>query len=135
MTSEDRAQVSAVLDRFATGWRNADTEVLKNIWDREYPDSSYIASEKDSALFGHSAIAEYYDNALATFPITSMEISNVKMSGMDTLAHAFCDIAIGFQMNNQEHLVHPRATFVLRKRGGEWRVVHYHESIKWEFPA
>lgn len=135
MTNDDKAKIEKRLDQFATGWRKADADMLKGIWDAEYPHGSYIASEKESVLCGYGAIAEYYDEALAMFPITSMKISNVMISEIGDAAHAYCNIAIGFKVNNQEHLVYPRATLVLRKRADQWWVVHYHESIKWELPT
>ncbi len=135
MTAEDQKGVEEVLERFVRGWRDADADTLKGTWDAEYPDSCYIASEAQAAVWGYPAIAEYYEAALASFPITSMKISNVRISGIGEVAHAYCDIAIGFVVNDQEHVVEPHATFVLHKRGGEWRVLSYHESIQWELPS
>jgi ketosteroid isomerase-like protein len=69
------------------------------------------------------------------YPITSMEISNVRIQQHRDVALAYCDIAIGFKVGNSEYLVHPRASFLLKKQGnGEWLTQHYHESIKYEVP-
>ncbi|MBI3951119.1 MAG: nuclear transport factor 2 family protein [Acidobacteria bacterium] len=131
----DTSKIEAVLNRFAVGWRTADAALLKSTWDPEHSGCSYIASENEKPLFGSQAISRYYDQALATFPITSTEINNVTINVLDGIAYAFCDIAIGFKIGEQEFLVYPRATFVLRRRGDDWFVIHYHESIKYELPA
>ena len=135
MADADNEKVRAVLDRFEKGWRKADISLLKSLWDPRYPNSSYIASEREGPVFGPEAIDKYYEEALALFPITSMKIDHVKIDVFEPLAYAFCDISIGFKVKNTEHVVHPRATFVLRKWDGEWYLIHYHESIQYEVPG
>ncbi len=128
-------EIRELLDRFALGWRKADTALLKSTWDPDYPDSTYMASEVQAPIFGFAAISKYYDSATSMYPITSMEISNVRVLEYGTLAYAYCDISIGFKVGQSEYLVHPRATFLLRQRDGRWYTLHYHESIKYEVPA
>lgn len=124
----------ALLDRFALGWRKADAALLKTTWDPDYLDSTYMASEAPVPVFGFAAISKYYDNATSMYPITSMEISNVRVVEYGILAYAYCAISIGFKVGQSEYLVHPRATFLLRQRDGRWYTLHYHESIKYEVP-
>lgn len=135
MTNEDRTAIQKLLDDFALGWRTMDAVRLKSAWDAEYADASCVASERDACLWGFAAISHYYEEATAMFPITSMDIHNIRIVPADGVAFAFCDISIGFILNGQEMVVHPRATFVLRKRAGAWRILHYHESIQWQLPA
>ena len=127
-------KISAVLDRFALGWRKADPEILKSTWDSECPDCIYIPSEAEAPVVGFDAIARYYSAATSMYPITRMEISNVKVLEYGDLAYAFCDISIGFKVQQSEYLVHPRATFLLRHRNNEWHTIQYHESIQYEVP-
>jgi ketosteroid isomerase-like protein len=128
-------KIRETLDRFALGWRKADAAILKSTWDRSHPESIYQASEQGAPVYGFPAISQYYDDATSMYPITSMEISNVRVQQFGDVAHAFCDIAIGFQVGASEYLVHPRATFLLKKQAnGEWLTLHYHESIKYEVP-
>jgi hypothetical protein len=126
--------IREVLDAFALGWRKANAGILESTWDPGYPDCSYQASEAPGPIFGAPAIAKYYRDATALYPITSMEISNVRIYDYQAVAYAYCDIAIGFKVGQNEYLVHPRATFVLRERNGKWYTIHYHESIKYEVP-
>lgn len=134
MSEADKNQISQVLQRYAAGWRNADVPLLKSLWDGEYHGSSYIASERETALFGLESIHRYYDETLAAFPITSMEIENVHISILNGTAHASCDVKISWVWKGSEQFSRPRATFVLRRRGTGWYVLHYHESIQWQLP-
>lgn len=135
MTAEpdDRGAIRAVLDRFALGWRQADAAILKSTWDRDYA-GLYIASEKPAPLHGYSEIGQYYAAAIALYPITKMEIRNIEIELFGDLASAFCDIEIGFKVAGNEYVVFPRATFLLRRSGGVWAFIQYHESIKYEVP-
>lgn len=131
----DVDKIRATLDRYALGWRRADASILKSTWDQAYPESIYQASERESPVLGFPAISKYYDEATSMYPITSMEISNVRVQQYGAVAHAYCDISIGFKVGESEYLVHPRATFLLQKQAdASWLTLHYHESIKYEVP-
>jgi len=135
LSKVDHAKVAAVLDQFARGWRETDAAVLESTWMQDDSTISYQASEQPAPLYGMAALRKYYKEALGMYPITSMEIRNVRIVPVGTAAYASCDIDIGFVVSGKEYVVHPRATFVLRKRGSRWFVVHYHESIKYEVPG
>ena len=128
------SQIVEVLQRFAAGWRSAEVSLLQGLWDHENTSNSYIASEREQALFGPPAIDHYYVETLAAFPITSMEIGNIHIDLLGEVAHAFCDITIGWKWKGEDRLSSPRATFVLRRRAGAWYLIHYHESIQWQLP-
>jgi uncharacterized protein (TIGR02246 family) len=132
--SEDTAKIRELLDRFERGWRKANAADLIGLWDPTCSDSIYIAAERDEPVYGFAGVKQYYTDAVAMFPITSMKIDNVHIHEYGSVAFAYCEIAIGFKVEENEHLVHPRATFVLRKREGQWYCIEYHESIKWDLP-
>ncbi len=132
--TEDAAKIRELLDRFGRGWRAANAGDLTDLWDPGCSDSIYIAAERDAPVNGFAGVKRYYTDAVAMFPITSMKIDNVRIHEHGTIAYAYCEIAIGFKVEEREYLVHPRATFVLRKRGGQWYCIEYHESIKWDLP-
>jgi hypothetical protein len=132
-THNDEALIRQVLERYALGWRTADAAVLSSTWDTEYP-SLYLASEKPAPLRGYAAISKYYQDALALYPITKMEIRNVEIELFGEVASAFCDIEIGFKVGEAEYVVFPRATFLFRHNTEVWLCIQYHESIKYEVP-
>jgi ketosteroid isomerase-like protein len=131
--ASDEILIRAVLDRYAAGWRNADAEQLIRTWNKEHA-GLYLASEKPAPIHGYAEILQYYKDALALYPITKMEIRDLEIDVFDDLASAFCNIDIGFKVGESEYVVFPRATFLLRRDGGEWGCIQYHESIKYEVP-
>ena len=129
----DKIEIRSVLDRYASGWRNASVSELIGTWSKS-SSAFYLASEKPAPLHGHDEILQYYKDALATYPITKMEIRDVEVDVYDDIASAFCNIEIGFKVGDSEYVVFPRATFLLRREGVEWCCIQYHESIKYEVP-
>jgi ketosteroid isomerase-like protein len=129
----DKNEIRAVLDRFAAGWRNANADQLIGTWSKEHA-GLYLASEKPAPIHGYAEIFQYYNEALALYPITKMEIRDVAIEVFGDVASAFCNIDIGFKVGETEYVVFPRATFLLRREGIEWSCIQYHESIKYEVP-
>jgi uncharacterized protein (TIGR02246 family) len=129
----DNDAIRELLDQYALGWRHADPAILQGTWDKGAT-SLYIASEKPAPIRGYAEISKYYEDATALYPITKMEISNIEIAVFDEVASAFCDIEIGFKVGSTEHVVFPRATFLLSRSNGAWLCVQYHESIKYEVP-
>ncbi len=129
----DKIEIASVLDRYATGWRTASVDGLIGTWSKD-GSTFYLASEKPAPLRGYKEIMEYYKEAVATYPITRMEIRDVEIDVFGDVASAFCNIDIGFKVGESEYVVFPRATFLLRREGLEWKCIQYHESIKYEVP-
>ena len=129
----DKIEILSLLDRYASGWRNASVNELIGTWSNANS-TLYLASEKPTPLHGHNEILQYYKEALATYPITKMEIRDVEIEVFNDIATAFCNIEIGFKVGESEYVVFPRATFLLRREGVEWTCIQYHESIKYEVP-
>jgi hypothetical protein len=129
----DKIAIASVLDRYASGWRTANVDELIGTWSKG-GSTFYLASEKPAPLRGYGEILQYYKEALATYPITKMEIRDIEVEVFDDVASVFCNIEIGFKVGDSEYVVFPRATFLLRRHGLEWTCIQYHESIKYEVP-
>jgi ketosteroid isomerase-like protein len=148
MKNEDEAGIKLVLDRLAEGWRKADAKLLKNVFDQEYRDASLLAPENNRPTFGRAAINEYFEKITANFPDVKVEFKNIKivpLAGLEGVAHVFFDSFNYIRMPDygkkseifvaKEWFVRSRLTLVMRKRGDEWYIIHYHESVPWMPPV
>ncbi len=131
--ASDKNAIRTLLERYASGWRNASADELIGTWSKQHA-GLYLASEKPTPLHGYSDILQYYKEAVALYPITKMEIRDLEIDVFGDIASAFCNIEIGFKVGVSEYVVFPRATFLLRREGVEWLCIQYHESIKYEVP-
>jgi hypothetical protein len=146
MKKEDEAKIIKVLDGLVQGWRKADATLLKSLYDPEYPDLSFLVPENPRPIFGLASLSNYYKKLVKVFPDVKVKPENIKivpLAGRDDLAHLFCDLPCYVKMPEwkpegfyaKDWFVYSRLTLVLRRKGRDWYIVHYHESIAWTPPV
>ncbi len=130
MASQDELQVQEVIDRWMSALNACDTEAVKTVWDESYPDLIYIAEENNDALYGWEGVEGYY-NGLADVSEVDWEMDNVKIDVMGDVAWVYLTYVVkAHLMSFGRTMVFPgRNTFILRKNEGEWKIIHYHESL------
>ena len=130
MASQDEQQVQEVIDRWMSALNACDTEAVKTVWDESYPDLIYIAEENNDALHGWEGVEGYY-NGLADVSEADWEMDNVKIDVMGDVAWVYLTYVVeAHLMGFGRTMVFPgRNTFILRKNEGEWKIIHYHESL------
>ena len=130
MASQDEQQVQEVIDRWMSALNACDTEAVKTVWDESYPDLIYIAEENNDALHGWEGVEGYY-NGLADVSEANWEMDNVKIDVMGDVAWVYLTYVVeAHLMGFGRTMVFPgRNTFILRKNEGEWKIIHYHESL------
>ena len=130
MASQDEQQVQEVIDRWMSALNACDTEAVKTVWDESYPDLIYIAEENNDALHGWEGVEGYY-NGLADVSEANWEMDNVKIDVMGDVAWVYLTYVVEAHiMSFGRTMVFPgRNTFILRKNAGEWKIIHYHESL------
>ena len=130
MASQDEQQVQEVIDRWMSALNACDTEAVKTVWDESYPDLLYIAEENNDALHGWEGVEGYY-NGLADVSEANWEMDNVKIDVMGDVAWVYLTYVVeAHLMGFGRTMVFPgRNTFILRKNEGEWKIIHYHESL------
>ena len=130
MASQDEQQVQEVIDRWMSALNACDTEAVKTVWDESYSDLIYIAEENNDALHGWEGVEGYY-NGLADVSEADWEMDNVKIDVMGDVAWVYLTYVVkAHLMSFGRTMVFPgRNTFILRKTVGEWKIIHYHESL------
>jgi ketosteroid isomerase-like protein len=57
-----------------------------------------------------------------------MTVSELSVDVFDDIAYAFCIFHFEGELTGQSHIADGRDTFILRRKTGAWKVIHYHES-------
>ena len=130
MSNQDVQQVQEVIDQWMSALNACDTEAVKKVWDESYSDLIYIAEENNDALHGWEGVEGYY-NGLADVSEANWEMDNVKIDVMGDVAWVYLTYVVkAHLMSFGRTMVFPgRNTFILRKTVGEWKIIHYHESL------
>jgi ketosteroid isomerase-like protein len=130
-SEQDRQQIAAVVEQYRRGFATIDVERLEAIWDQDYDNIIYVAQEAAQPVRGWAAVEQYYKRVAESLErVSTMTISDLSMDVIGDLAYAFCVFHFEGEVKgqNQPRTADGRNTFILRRKGGMWRVIHYHES-------
>jgi len=129
VSEQDKKQIAAVIEQYRCGFATMDVEGLKSIWDQEYDNIIYIPQELALPVRGWAAVEQYYNRVAGLLKqVHAMTVSEVSVDVIEDVACVFCCFHFEGEMQGQRHLADGRATFLLRRKSGAWKVIHYHES-------
>ncbi len=125
----DRQQIAAVIEKYRRGFATMDVEVLKAIWDQDYDNLIYIAQEAAEPVRGWTGIEQYYEGVAGFLGrVRTMTVSDLSVDVLGDVAYAFCTFHFEGELKGESHIADGRDTFILRRKRGAWKVIHYHES-------
>ena len=139
------AGVNAALDAYEKCWGRLDFDAMRRLWDDDEHDPIYLAEEHREVFVGYPVIEAYW--AATREPLVRARVRTwdrlIKQIG-DDLAVAFYQMRwmveldpsgpmlVGAQVLPDGRRVpvggDVRATAVFRRRGADWRFIHYVES-------
>ena len=128
-TEKQIEEVTALIENWRASMAAVDIDTLKSHWDQAEPNVIYIAEENERALIGWTDIEKYYAG-LADLTNGDYVYSDLLIDVFGDTAYAFCYV-IGradTPPDGQRFEFNMRNTFVLRRREGKWKIIHYHES-------
>jgi hypothetical protein len=150
MAETARQEVIEVLDRYFAAYEKLDLDVCKAIWDTEYPALSWKPTEREDAMTDYAEIERYLDGNhridLHDFRPSSYKVVDVIRPDVAfVFAHMICRFDIpdnaatrkeyeqGGLVWGPGHQVRWKgaASFVLHKRDGAWKLIHYEDSTLW----
>lgn len=131
ITEQDRQQIVTVVEQYRRGFATLDVETLKAIWDQEYDNIIYVAQEAVQPVRGRARVEQYYKSAFEVLSrVKTMTISDLSLDVFGEIAFAFCTFHFEgeLQGESEPRIADGRNTFILRRKNGEWKVIHFHES-------
>ena len=128
---EEKQQVEAVIQAWKTSFAAADVEAVKELWDQDYPQLIYTAEESNDHLTDWASISEYYDAIPPMVESMDWQIDDLMVDVIGDVAYAYCTFFVKAEVKGIDHtlIANGRDTFILRKTGGRWKIIHYHESL------
>ncbi len=128
----DLREVQKLIEAYEKGWNTLSVELLEGIWDQEYKPIIYLAAEHDKPFTDWESVRAYYEAAPEALSDAKMHVllEGLSINVLGDFAYAFFPFEFSATLKKtQRHIeAEGHVTMVLRKGGGAWRVVHYHES-------
>ena len=130
-SQQEKQQVEKVIQEWNTGLNNKDVPRLKSVWDQSYPQLIYIAEENNDPLLDWDSISKYYDALTGMVESLNFRLDNLTIDIFGDAAYAYLSFLAKARITGVDHEMtfDGRNTFVRRKTGGQWKIIHYHESL------
>jgi ketosteroid isomerase-like protein len=136
-SEQDRQQIAAVIEQYRRGFATVDVEVLKAIWDQDYDNIIYIAQEMAQLVWGWTGVEQYYERVAESLErVRTMTVSDLSVDVLGEVAYAFCTFHFEGEVKGQSQprIADGRDTFILHRKSGMWKVIHFHESCPGPVP-
>ena len=130
-SQQDKSQVEAVIKEWNAAFTARDTGRLNNVWDKDYSQLLYIAEENNDAVRGSDGIATYYSAIPEFVESLDFALKETTVDAIGDMAYAYVEFLAKARIKGVDHEMtfNGRNTFILRKAGGQWKIIHYHESL------
>jgi uncharacterized protein (TIGR02246 family) len=129
-------EIRSVILEYAAAFLAGDVARAKALWDPEADDRIYVGAELTAPVVGRAALEAYYDGLMKMLVLSRGEVGDVRVRDLgDHLAYVVTHIDWTFSMSGQRVETPIRMTALLRRRGGRWRFIQMHESIRWQLPG
>ena len=125
-TEQEKQEIHGALEQWGSAWSAGDSARAKSLFDQGYPNLVYIAEENEHPIADWAGIATYLNDTLGEGG-GAWSYDNLVADVFGDTAYAQCTAL--FQAGASPRMEYVmRITFVYRKVGGQWKVIHYHES-------
>ncbi len=133
-TEKDKTEITALLDRWIAAFRKKDINGVRSAWDDTYEGLVYQAEEFAGPHVTWPHIKHYYREVLTKLieSIDNWERTDLRINTVGDMGFAY--MVSRFTMSIKE-VAEPysgtvRQTFVVRRVNGQWKIIHYHESLQ-----
>ena len=116
-----------VIQRWATAFEKSDVDTIVSLY---APDASFFGTGSQTLVTAPAEIRSYFEAALNRNQPRGAELlaHSVHVVSSDAVIVTGLDRISGTKDGVVQHS-HGRVSFVLRKRGATWQIVHFHRSL------
>lgn len=126
------AAIEAVIKQWRQALAANDGALVKSLWDQSYDGLVFIVEENNEAYFDWPSIAAYYDDQTSGANKIEWQVENLRAGVLGDAAWAYLEFhakGIVPALGSHHFDWFGRNSYVLRRVGGDWKLIHYHESL------
>jgi uncharacterized protein (TIGR02246 family) len=121
-----REEALAVLEKWQKAFAASDVDAIMSL---NSPDVLFMGTGSKSVTTDPAAIRKYFENALLTRRPRAAPISSSEVRVLSDTAVVVAGLNTSTGVTDGKTFANPgRVTFVVAKRGQEWKIVHFHRS-------
>lgn len=126
--NSSRGEISSLVNDLKTAWETLDLPRLEKLFDLGY-DMEYYPTEMMKVGGGGEGIKAYFEDAVGHLSKVKLSVKSVKTDSFGDAAYAAFLYRFEYEWDGKPGASDGRITLVLRKKDGQWKVIHYHESV------
>jgi uncharacterized protein (TIGR02246 family) len=125
-SADPKQDAMEVVERWAKAFNESDVDGIVALY---APDALFLGTQSKAVVAEPSGVRKYFENALLTnrprgakldeHNVLPISDSAVVVTGLDTVTAV---------RDGQPVSVNGRVTFVVARRGADWKIVHFHRS-------
>jgi uncharacterized protein (TIGR02246 family) len=125
-TADPKTEALQVLEKWTKAFTDSDVDGIVKLY---APDALFLGTGSKTVVVKPEAIRKYFENALLNnrprgatlgeYEVMPLSDAAVVVTGLDTVT----GVRDGTPFSNNG-----RVTFVVAKRGPDWKIVHFHRS-------
>jgi len=132
----DERDVLGAIRAFIRTFESFDVDAMVAAWDDKAEQIVYQPEERAVPMFSIAEVREYA-STLPTFFVKATDVSMIDKKVLvvgGATAHVYLRLSCDIELTSGRHINGQlRQSFMLTKRDGAWRLVHYHESRQSDF--
>ena len=124
--SAPKEEALLVLDQWTRAFAASDVDAIVKLY---APDTYFMGTGSKSVLTDHSAIRRYFEDAILSRRPRSAPITESHTIVLSDNAVLIVGLNTSKGVLDGKPFSNPgRVTFVIAKRGSDWKIVHFHRS-------
>lgn len=134
MSNDSDFPADRLLAEWSRGWTTGDIEGLTRLWDPDYPNLTFLATERDQPARTYAAVRQYYTDLLTMFVPATWIPSEVIIDRLaDDVVLLRCKVRMDYSLpsfeGEEQSFWRARMCQVWRRRAsGEWKLIHKEDS-------
>jgi uncharacterized protein (TIGR02246 family) len=124
--ADAKGEALDVVERWAAAFAASDVDAIVKLYS---PDALFMGTGSTTVVTDPSAIRKYFEDAILTRRPRAAPISSSEVMVLSDTAVVVAGLNASTGVLDGKMFSNPgRVTFVIAKRGADWKIVHFHRS-------
>ena len=124
--ADPKGEALGVLDQWAKAFAASDVDAIVKLY---APDALFMGTGSKTVVTDPAAIRKYFEGAILTRRPRAAPISSSEVMVLSDTAVLIAGLNTSTGVLDGKTFSNPgRVTFVIAKRGSDWKIVHFHRS-------
>jgi hypothetical protein len=123
-------EIRKMLAQYVRGWTDRNADLLKQLWNMNDEQATYMPLGSTQIIQGSNKIAEYYAQQVNSTAIVAIHLGRPQINIVGYEADVICTAEFMVQnWDSSQIVLHSRLRFTMERQSNQWFIVHCAESV------